>query len=38
MGIGVYVLHHDPLIWNDPEVSTVPPYVFVLLLSMSLEI
>ncbi|XP_065886542.1 cytochrome P450 4X1-like isoform X1 [Dysidea avara] len=19
MGIGVYVLHHDPLIWNDPE-------------------
>jgi len=22
VGIGMYTLHHDPLVWNDPEVHT----------------
>jgi len=24
MAIGIYTLHHDPLVWNDPEVSLAP--------------
>ena len=27
IAIEIYSLHHDPLVWNDPEVSAVPLYV-----------